>query len=107
MCRTISRWGPSTDAAAIGARKGTMRRQFWLGAASTTALLAIAATGNGALQARADMHSEQGADAAASGSVDITAGRTAMVGGWRVGVSAVTNGGSVKKAALVVAGYPA
>jgi hypothetical protein len=80
-----------------------MRRQFWLGAASAMALLAIAATGGGAPQARADMHSEQGAGAAAPGSVDITAGRTAMVGGWRVGVSSVAD----KKAGLVVAAYPA
>jgi len=79
-----------------------MRRQFWLGAAST-ALLAIAATGGGAPHARADMHSEQGTDTSASGSVDITAGRTAMVGGWRVGVSSVAG----KKAGLVVAAYPA
>jgi hypothetical protein len=79
-----------------------MRRQFWLGAAST-GLLAIAATGGGVPQARADMHSEEGAGASASGSVAITAGRTALVGGWRVGVSSVAD----KKAGLVVAAYPA
>jgi len=53
------------------------------------------------------MQSEQNADTKASGAVDILAGRTAMVGGWEVGVSGVADTGSVKKAFLVVAAYPA
>jgi hypothetical protein len=79
-----------------------MRRQFWLGAASTTALLAVAVASGAAAQARADMQSEPRADA-----VDIVAGRTALVGRWEVGVTGVTGTGSLKKASLVVAAYPA
>ena len=53
------------------------------------------------------MQFEQSADAKASHAVVILAGRTAMVGGWEVGVLNVAGTGSAKKASLVVAAYPA
>jgi len=48
------------------------------------------------------MQSEQSA-----GAVDILAGRTGIVGGWEVGVADAAGTGSIKKASLVVAAYPA